>query len=188
MRRGKQANAQSRRAINAFEHGACRAFAVRARDVDQTKFLLRIARERRELARVFQTELRAEPAQVVEESNGFGVVQTSELEFDDTLLWSLCLPALCLFREPLGILLGELERGIGADPVRGIVHAAPIREFQIPDLNWRRKCVGLFHTNRPCRISKRFHGCPGGSHPAGSLAPTVSHRRRLLQCGLRGRA
>src|ERR1051325_8155037 len=62
MRRGEQAHAQSRRAINAFEHRARRAFAIRAGDVDEAELVLRIARLRGELARVLQPELRAEPA------------------------------------------------------------------------------------------------------------------------------
>ena len=70
MRRGEQPDAQSRRAINAFEHGAGRAFAVGAGDVDEAEFFLRIARQRGELEGVFQPELRAEQTQAVEKLDG----------------------------------------------------------------------------------------------------------------------
>src|SRR5476651_1191961 len=74
MRRGEQPDAQTGRAINAFEHRAGRAFAVRAGDVDEAEFFLRIAGERGELVRVFQPEIRAEQLQPVKKSNGFGII------------------------------------------------------------------------------------------------------------------
>src|SRR5208282_315350 len=73
MRRGEQSSAQARRAINALEHGAGRAFAICAGDVNETKLILRMARQRSELEGVFQTELRAEQTQVVKELDGFGI-------------------------------------------------------------------------------------------------------------------
>ena len=76
MRRGEQPDAQSRRAINAFQHGAGRAFAVGAGDVDEAEFFLRIACQRGELERVFQPELRAEQTQAVKKLDGFGVSHT----------------------------------------------------------------------------------------------------------------
>src|SRR5665213_1627102 len=74
MRRGEQPDAQSGCAINAFEHGAGRAFAVRAGDVDEAEFFLRIAGERGERARVFQPEIRAEHLQAVKKLDGFGII------------------------------------------------------------------------------------------------------------------
>ena len=71
MRRGEQPDAQSGRAINAFQHGAGRAFAVGAGDMDETQLFLWIARQRGELKRVFQPELRAEQTQAVEKLNCF---------------------------------------------------------------------------------------------------------------------
>src|SRR6185312_2549878 len=73
MRRGEQANAQTTRAINALEHGARRAFAVRAGDVDETELAMWIAGEFREPESIFQPKLRAEDAEAVEELDGFGV-------------------------------------------------------------------------------------------------------------------
>ncbi len=77
MRRGEQADAQSGCAINAFEHRAGRAFAVRAGDVDEAEFFLRIARERGELARVLQPKIRAEQLQAVKKLDGFGVCHST---------------------------------------------------------------------------------------------------------------
>src|SRR5450432_1628501 len=74
MRRSKKSDAQSSRAVNAFEHRAGRAFAVRAGDVDEAEFCLRIAGERGELARVFQPEIRAEQLQAVKKLDGFGII------------------------------------------------------------------------------------------------------------------
>src|SRR5277367_4816987 len=74
MRRSKKPDAQSGCAINAFEHRAGRAFAVRAGDVDEAEFFLRIAGERGELARVFQPEICAEHLQAVKKLDGFGII------------------------------------------------------------------------------------------------------------------
>ena len=74
MRRGEKPDAQSGCAINAFKHCAGRAFAVRAGDVDEAEFFLRIAGERGELARVFQPEIRAEHLQAVKKLDGFGII------------------------------------------------------------------------------------------------------------------
>src|SRR6185312_8855281 len=71
MRRGEQPDAQTCRAINAFEHCARRTFAVRASDVDKAKYFLGIVRERGELECVFQSKLRAEQAQAVKKLDGF---------------------------------------------------------------------------------------------------------------------
>src|SRR5450755_2470411 len=73
MWRGEQADPQSCRAINAFEHRARRAFAVGAGDVDKAEFILRIASQRGELECVFQPKVRAENLQAVEKLDGFGV-------------------------------------------------------------------------------------------------------------------
>ena len=73
MRRGEQPDPQSGRAINAFEHRAGRAFAVRSGDMDEAQFFLRIARERGEMERVFQPEIRAEHLQAVKKLDGFGI-------------------------------------------------------------------------------------------------------------------
>ena len=53
VRRGEEADAQARGAADAFEQRARRAFAVRAGDVDEAEFFLRIARECGEAARIF---------------------------------------------------------------------------------------------------------------------------------------
>ena len=74
MRRSEQSDAQSGCAIDAFEHRARRAFAIRAGDVDKAEFFLRIANERGELARVFQPEIRAEHLQAVKKLDGFGII------------------------------------------------------------------------------------------------------------------
>src|SRR5271169_6051619 len=74
MRRRKKSDTQSGRAINAFEHRAGRAFTVRAGDVDEAEFFLRIAGERGELARIFQPEIRAEHLQAVKKLDGFGII------------------------------------------------------------------------------------------------------------------
>src|ERR1035438_5430515 len=76
MWRGEQADAQSRRTVNAFEHRACRAFAIGAGDVDEAEFILRIAGVRGELKRVLQPKIRAEHLQAVEKINSGGVSQT----------------------------------------------------------------------------------------------------------------
>ena len=73
MRRGEQPDAQTCRAINAFQHGAGGAFAVGAGDMDEAELVLRVSGQNRELQSVFQPELRAEQTQVVEKLNGFGV-------------------------------------------------------------------------------------------------------------------
>src|SRR5262249_1891136 len=73
VRRSEQPHAQSPRAINAFQHRARRAFAVRARDMDEPKLFLRIARERREFEGVFQAQLGAEQPQAVKELNSFRI-------------------------------------------------------------------------------------------------------------------
>lgn len=71
--RSEQADAQSARAINTFEHGARGAFAVGAGNVDEAKAVVRIAGEFSELEGSLQSELRAEKTQVAEKLNGFGV-------------------------------------------------------------------------------------------------------------------
>ena len=74
MRRSEQSDAQSRCAINAFEHRAGRAFAIRAGDVDEAEFFLRMPGERGKLERVFQPEIRAENLQAVKKLDGFGII------------------------------------------------------------------------------------------------------------------
>lgn len=76
MRRREQAHAQTGRAINALQHRARRTFAIRAGDMDETKFLLRIASERCELERRFQTKVRAEDLEALEELDGVRVGQS----------------------------------------------------------------------------------------------------------------
>ena len=73
VRRGEQSHAQSGRAVDAFQHGADRAFAVGARDVDEAQLPVRIARQRGEPPGAFQPEMRAEQLQAVEKLDGFGV-------------------------------------------------------------------------------------------------------------------
>ena len=73
MWRREQSHPQSCRAINAFQHRACRAFAVRARDVDEAQFVLRITGESRESARRFQTWTRTKDLQAVKKLDGDGV-------------------------------------------------------------------------------------------------------------------
>ena len=73
MRRSEQSHAQPGRAINAFQHGASRAFAVGAGDVDEPEFFLRIASERGKFARGLHSEICAEQIQAVEKLDGFGV-------------------------------------------------------------------------------------------------------------------
>ena len=73
VRRGEQADAQAGGPIDALQHGASGTFAVGAGDVDKPEPVLRIARQRSQLERVSQAELRAEPAQAVKELDGDGV-------------------------------------------------------------------------------------------------------------------
>ena len=73
VRRGEQTGPQACRSINALEHRARRTFPVGASHMDEAQMVMRVARQRRQFARVRQTQLGAEPAQVVEELNGFGV-------------------------------------------------------------------------------------------------------------------
>ena len=73
MRGGEEPDAQPRRPINAFQHGAGRTFSIRPGDVDETKRFVGIACQRGEPEGVFQSELQAEPAQAIEELDGFGV-------------------------------------------------------------------------------------------------------------------
>ena len=68
-------DAQARLTVDAFQHGAGRAFAVRAGDVDEAELVLRVASERGELARRFQTEVRAEDLQAVKKFDGGKVSQ-----------------------------------------------------------------------------------------------------------------
>ena len=71
--RGEQPDAQAGRAIDAFQHGTRRALAIGAGDVDEAEPVLRLARQRRKLERVSQSELRAEQTQVKEKLDGFGI-------------------------------------------------------------------------------------------------------------------
>jgi hypothetical protein len=73
MRRGKQSNAQTGRAINAFQDRAGGTFAVRPGDVNKAKFVLRIAREFGESKRIFQPEICAEQLKAVKKLDGFGI-------------------------------------------------------------------------------------------------------------------
>ena len=73
MRRSEQTDPQAGRAVNALQHGARRTFAVRASDVNETEFLLRIAGQRGKLERVFQPEFCAEQAERIKKFNGGGV-------------------------------------------------------------------------------------------------------------------
>ena len=60
VRRSKQPNAKSGRPINAFEHRAGGAFSIGAGDMDKAQAVLGIPRQRRELERVFQSQLQPE--------------------------------------------------------------------------------------------------------------------------------
>ena len=73
MRRGVQTHTPSRRAVNAFQHGAGRAFAVGAGHMDETEFFLGITRQPGEPARIFQAKMRPKELQALEKFNGFGV-------------------------------------------------------------------------------------------------------------------
>ena len=73
MRRREQADAQARRPIDALQHRAGGAFAISARHVDEAEPVLGIARQRGQLERVVQAQLRAKPAEAIQESDGFGV-------------------------------------------------------------------------------------------------------------------
>jgi hypothetical protein len=80
VRRGEQPDAQAGRAINAFQHGAGRALAIGAGDVDETEPVLRLARQRGELERIFQPQLRAEQTQVKEKLDGFRISHGGNFE------------------------------------------------------------------------------------------------------------
>ena len=73
MRGGKQSYSQTGRAIDAFKHGAGRAFSVRASDMDETQSVVRIAGQMGELKSVFQAEFCAEPAQAIEKIDRLGI-------------------------------------------------------------------------------------------------------------------
>ncbi len=73
MWRREQSDPQARRAINAFEHRARRAFAICSGDVDEAEFVLRIAREFSEFARDFQPEARAKNLETGKKLDGFRV-------------------------------------------------------------------------------------------------------------------
>src|SRR5205823_6416701 len=93
MRRREKSDAQTRRAINAFEHRAGRAFAVGAGDVNEAQFLLRIPGQRRELECVFQAELQAKQAQVVEKLDGVAISHWFVPALDLASILSSALPA-----------------------------------------------------------------------------------------------
>ena len=78
VRRGEQADAQARRPIDALQHRAGRALPVGAGDVDEAQPLLRVAGQRGELERVGQAELRAKPAEAIQESDGVSVGHSVE--------------------------------------------------------------------------------------------------------------
>jgi hypothetical protein len=65
MRRGKQTHAQTRRAINAFQHCASGTLAIGARDVDEAEFVLGPASQRGQMERIFQPELQPKEPQLV---------------------------------------------------------------------------------------------------------------------------
>ena len=73
MRRGEQPDAQAGRAIDAFQHGAGRALAIGAGDVDEAEPVLRLTRKRGELEGVSQSELRAEQTQAKEKLDGIRI-------------------------------------------------------------------------------------------------------------------
>jgi hypothetical protein len=74
MRRSEKPDAQSCRAINALQHRARRAFAIGSRDMNETKFVLWISRQRSKFEGVFQPQLRSKHPKLVEKLNGFGIV------------------------------------------------------------------------------------------------------------------
>ena len=67
-----KANAQARRPINAFQHGASGAFAIGAGDMDEPEWVLRITRQRRQLESILQPQL-APNNRSRKESDGFGI-------------------------------------------------------------------------------------------------------------------
>jgi hypothetical protein len=73
VRRGEQSDAQSGRAVDAFEHRADGALAVGAGDVDEPQLGLRVAHRRGEPLRGFQPELRAKDAEGRKKFYGGGV-------------------------------------------------------------------------------------------------------------------
>ncbi len=79
VRRGKESCFEARRTIDAFEHRTGGAFAVRARDMNEAKALVRISREFGQAKGVVQAEVRAEQSQGVEILDSFGVRHRSIL-------------------------------------------------------------------------------------------------------------
>ena len=73
MRRGEEAGSIAGCAIHALKHRAHATFTVGAGDVDDLELLLRIARERRQLAWLVQPELGTKQAQIVQPIDGFGI-------------------------------------------------------------------------------------------------------------------
>jgi len=71
--RGEQPDALAGRTIDAFQHGAGRAFAIGAGDMDEAEPVLRVARQRCQLKCVFEAKLRTEQTQAVEKLDGFGI-------------------------------------------------------------------------------------------------------------------
>lgn len=58
--------------------------------MDEAKLVLRIARQCSEFECVFQTELRAKEAEVVEKLNGFGVVHLNKLNHHPHMVGTRC--------------------------------------------------------------------------------------------------
>jgi len=73
-------------AVDALEHRAGGAFAVSPRDMDEPQVVLGITCQFRQPERVRQPELGAEPAQVIQELDGLGVVQPLKNELHRNLL------------------------------------------------------------------------------------------------------
>ena len=104
-----------------------------------------------------------------------------EHELNNALFRTLRSPAFHLVGKPLGILLTQLKRRVRTHPLRGVVHSGQIGKLQLCRVSFDCRRVGLFHTNRLCRISKRCRGSQVVAHQADLSEPTVSHRRRPSQ-------
>ena len=94
VRRSEQAHPPAGGAVDAFQHGASRAFAVGARHVDEPQAVLRIAHGRRQAEGVVQAQLHAKKAQAVKVFNGLGI---RHFHFFDIAIKQPIMEDLCLF-------------------------------------------------------------------------------------------
>ena len=70
VRGGEEADAESRCAIDAFEHGTGGTFAIGAGDVYEAKLVMRIAGEFGQLERVCKAKFGSKPAEAIKELDG----------------------------------------------------------------------------------------------------------------------